>query len=112
MSTKLQRQAFDRRVLAFIEARGATKRLENEAYSHSIETELGTLRVSANGNWVACRFDDQARAAVFLAINPYSGKWNFHGPDTRDGLEETAEQFERALSSLLMAARPAPGGTP
>jgi hypothetical protein len=50
-------------------------------YDYTLETTLGTLHISPYDNWVACRWDDVPRALAGHpkpAMNPYSGKWNFH----------------------------------
>lgn len=45
-----------------------------------IETKAGTLRASIQDDWLACKFDDVAKAkglALSSRLNPYSGKWNW-----------------------------------
>lgn len=56
-------------------------------YDHALDTPAGLLNVSVHDNWVATRFDDVAMGRAFSeaydrACNPYSGKWNFHFPDS------------------------------
>jgi len=56
-------------------------------YDHALGTPAGLLHVSIHGNWIATRFDDVAQGRVFSEscgrpCNPYSGKWNFHFPDS------------------------------
>ena len=56
-------------------------------YDLELDTPAGLLHVSVYGNWVATRFDDVALGRAFTdscgrPSNPYSGKWNFHYPDS------------------------------
>ena len=68
-----------------------------------LETEAGKLTISPSGNWLACRFDDPARAEAFLRtwmnwnnLNTYSGKWNFHyfGADFQESLAAVRELLD------------------
>ncbi len=51
----------------------------HELYLFRVQTQRGPLRVHPHENWIACRFEDVAQG-VLEGANPYSGKWNFHGP--------------------------------
>ena len=74
-----------------------------------LDTPLGTLRATPYDDWIACRFEDVARAKQHLAhghadrLNPHSGKWNWHG----DGLDadghatQMINQFEFAVNQIL-----------
>lgn len=45
----------------------------------TIDTPLGKLRCHVYDDWVACRFEEPARAyAVIKEVNRYSGKHNCH----------------------------------
>ncbi len=78
-------------------------------YDLQVDTPAGVLEISAcegavtrgagkGSHWVACRFRDVKRAARQVPnVNPFSGKWNFHGTSAREALD----QFESALASLF-----------
>jgi hypothetical protein len=78
-------------------------------YDLQVDTPAGVLEISAcesavtrgagkNTHWVACRFRDVKRAARQVPnVNPFSGKWNFHGNSACEALE----QFESALARLF-----------
>ena len=44
-----------------------------------LDTVVGALRVMPQGDWIATRFEEPARAAKVVDCNPHSGKWNFMG---------------------------------
>ena len=71
-------QWFRDQIRAFLLRNGATEQL-NRCYEYAISTKMGTLQVSVYPDWVACRFDDVARALAVIGrsgMNPFSGKWN------------------------------------
>ena len=98
-------------------------------YDLQVDTPAGVLEISAcesavtrgagkDTHWVACWFRDVKRAARQVPnVNPFSGKWNFHGTIARKALD----QFESALAGLfatgdvsaaslwLRSSPPAPG---
>jgi len=122
--TKKNRAIFARwnaEVRKLLEERGAVLVAEHKATPDSLigydylrfelETQAGKLTISPSGNWLACRFDDPARALTFLRtwttsgnLNPYSGKWNFHydGADFQGSLAAV-----RALLDGVTAKRKA-----
>ena len=77
----------------------------------SLDTPLGPLGASPYDDWIACQFKDVAKAKAKQhlphghadRLNPYSGKWNWHG----DGLDadgyatEMLNKFEAAVNQLL-----------
>lgn len=75
----------------------------------SLDTPLGPLGATPYDDWIACQFKDVAKAKQHLPhghadrLNPYSGKWNWHG----DGLDadgyatEMLNKFEAAVNRLL-----------
>jgi len=74
-----------------------------DALRFELETVAGKLWIAPSGNWLACRFDDPARAEAFLRtwmnwsnLNPYSGKWNFHyfGADFEESLAAVRELLD------------------
>ena len=76
-----------------------------KCYDLELDTVAGTLRVTPYQNWIACRFDDVEAAKQrvgFGALNPWSGKWNWHfeRPDAND-VEFFAKQIERLLDTAL-----------
>lgn len=85
-------------------------------YGLLIDTPAGILEVSAcesavtrgagkAAHWVACRFPDVERAILHApGVNPFSGKWNFHGNTAQEALEA----FEAGFACLL--ATPAASG--
>jgi hypothetical protein len=100
-------------VRKLLEDRGATLVAEHKAEPDSLigydylrfelETAAGKLTICPSGNWLACQFDDPARAVVFLRtwmnwnnLNPYSGKWNFHyyGADFEESLVAVSELLD------------------
>jgi hypothetical protein len=114
--TKKNRAVFTRwnaEVRKLLEDRGAVLVREWKAGPDSLigydylqfelETPAGKLLVSPSGNWLACQFDDPARAEVFLRtwmnwsnLNTYSGKWNFHyfGADFQESLDAVRELLD------------------
>lgn len=68
--------------------------------SYEIETAHGLLHVTFFRDWTATRFEDPKRAVDHLDCNPFSGKWNFHGPE-----HET--HFRFSLSTIAERELPA-----
>ncbi len=50
------------------------------AYEYAVATVAGNLYVTVYDDWIACRFEEPARAKAIsdTRLNPYSGKWNHH----------------------------------
>lgn len=74
---------------------------EGGAYGLQLDTRAGLLELSPYEDWVACRFEDVARANVEIhhgQLNPYSGKWNWHF-DNLDAAD--VEHFKRQVSSIV-----------
>jgi hypothetical protein len=96
--TKKESAAFCRDALKILEPLGV--RQPEEAYDvphFLIETTAGELSVRIYEDWLACRFDDVARAkkiAPWGSLNPFSGKWNWMGLDTLPA-------FEQAISRIM-----------
>jgi hypothetical protein len=77
---------------------------EGSAYGWQIDTRAGLLQLSPYEDWVACRFEDVARANVEIRhgqLNPHSGKWNwyFDKPDAAD-----VERFKQQIGSIVEVA--------
>lgn len=80
-------------------------------YGLLIDTPAGILEVSAcesavtrgagkAAHWVACRFPDVERAILHApGVNPFSGKWNFHGNTAQEALEAFEAGFARLLAT-------------
>ena len=69
-------------------------------YAYAIDTRGGTLSLKPFGDWVACRFDDLARAGrAGVPFNPLNGKCNFHAAMTTEG----AHAFEAFIGALKPA---------
>lgn len=106
--TKRKRAVFARfnaEVWALLEARGARLTCEYPLTpdsligyvwrTYEIDTRFGTMKVSAHGNWVACRFDDPDHASA-PAMNRHSGKWNHHyfGHDFAAAVQDVARVLD------------------
>ena len=72
---------------------------------YKINTVAGSLRVTVYDDWLACRFDNVAAAKAALPeyaglgqryarLNPFSGKWNWHGADALPA-------FDAALQKII-----------
>ena len=80
-------------------------------YDFELSTPAGLLHLSVHGTWVATRFDDVAEGRAFTescgsSCNPYSGKWNFHFPDSLH--PDAAIADLRYWFGLLMNWEPSP----
>jgi len=96
---------FAQEVTKAIQALGAK---ETGAYGWQLDTRAGLLELHPYEDWVACRFDDveRAKATVYFgALNPYSGKWNWHfvKPDAVD-VEYFVSQVSRLLERQVVKA--------
>ena len=74
-----------------------------KCYDWELDTVAGTMRLTPYDTWIACRFDDVEAAKLrvrFGALNPWSGKWNWHyeQPNANDA-EFFAENIERLLDT-------------
>lgn len=69
-------------------------------YDYEIDTQAGVLALAVYDNWLATRFEDVAAAKKLLgtAVNPHSGKWNFH---YRDATAADVAVLEAHLASVL-----------
>lgn len=102
-------------VVEFLESKGAIPLLPlldgTPHYDgHVVKTKVGTLRVMPYGDWIACRFEEPARANLLYyrrsdpplsagRLNPYSGKFNFHFG--RQTAASAFEEFRSAISFFL-----------
>lgn len=66
---------------------------EQEPYRYVIGTTLGLLWVTPFEDWIACRFEDVAKAREVYACNSFSGKYNFHSDDCEDRFEDLIEDL-------------------
>jgi hypothetical protein len=70
-------------------------------YGHVLRTRAGSLWCKPYDNWLACRFDDVARARATVGhgcLNPFSGKWNWHFDKTSPAdVQFLREQLVRLL---------------
>jgi hypothetical protein len=72
---------------------------------YAVETIAGTLRVTIYEDWLACLFDDVAKARELVPrgdgrLNVFSGKWNWHFIlDQR--IEDCVTAFWQGLRPLL-----------
>ena len=74
---------------------------------YTIQTKAGPLLVHVYDDWVACRFDDVARAKIHFGympgvnsrLNPYSGKWNWHTWDVSTE-PQSKKTFQRLINNL------------
>ena len=81
---------------------------EAGTYGWQLDTRAGLLQLKPYEDWVACRFEDVARANMEIhygQLNPYSGKWNWHfdKPDAAD-VEYFKQQVERLLTDPTSTA--------
>lgn len=110
-TTKQQRadakfaRVFTPAVCAHLEAAHAT--CVDGKREYRIDTRGGMLRVSVYETWIACRFEDVARAwsiephrRTGVNMNPHSGKWNHHYSTQADPALCAAE-FLRCLRSVI-----------
>ena len=84
--TKKARAAFQREACAVLDILGTLVpdpgRMDEEPIEYMVNTRAGALRVHVYDDWIACRFEDVAKAREVVRsgkLNPYSGKWNWHG---------------------------------
>jgi len=84
--------------------------LEKIGPEFALQTVAGELRVTPEGNWIACRFQDVEAAKTVLPywpkeqaqLNGFSGKWNFvHARDGRFDPERNLAEFKTELAFLL-----------
>lgn len=80
---------------------------------YHLETPVGTLRITPELDFsgatdlltVYRRFDDVDLARYVLsraAMNPHSGKWNFHGSDSTEAPEEAARRCVDEIATILI----------
>lgn len=84
--TKKFRDAFQREACTVLDILGTLvpipDRMPEEAIEYTVTTRAGLLKVYIYDDWIACRFEDVAKAREVVrsgTLNPYSGKWNWHG---------------------------------
>lgn len=112
LPTKKQAERFQKYAIDRLNRLGF-KKVEGGLRDYRLDTPIGVLWASPYDDWIACCFEDVARAKEHLPhghadrLNPHSGKWNWHG----DGLDgdghatQMLNQFEREVKMLL--AKPA-----
>jgi hypothetical protein len=74
-----------------------------QSYELRLETLAGPMECTPYDEWLACRFDDPARARAIASgasLNPHSGKWNWHY--TKPGLPEALDLFSRIAAVVRM----------
>lgn len=82
------------------------------AYEYAVATVAGNLYVTVYDDWIACRFEEPARAKAIsdTRLNPYSGKWNHHyDPDEFKGRRTTrhcVDYFFIELDRYLREVKP------
>jgi len=109
--TKKQSAAFCKDALKILEPLGA--RQQEDAYDvphFLIETKAGQLSVRIYNDWLACRFDDVARAKNTVpsgSLNPFSGKWNWMGLGVLPDFERAISQMVSATGATSTAAKTA-----
>jgi hypothetical protein len=113
---KAERAKLSRLLIAFLESHGAVPRISGNHGQffdgHDLETTVGTLRVQALSDFIACRFAEPGRASLWYygrddlhpcqshgRLNPYSGKFNFHFGRTTAA--EVMAEFTRAIQGIL-----------
>lgn len=79
-----------------------------------LDTLAGPLGITPYPTWIATRFEDVARAReapLSGALNPYSGKWNWHYGDRpqREDLERFLAELRRLVPGASTPARRGPG---
>ncbi len=97
--------SFDVLVRDYLLKHGAQAKSGKPWDEYVIETSVGPLTIHPFEGWIATRFDDAKRAAERLgsAVNPYSGKWNFHFDTFRDerDIENALKHFAWHLERIL-----------
>ena len=94
--TKKETAAFEKSANAYLMEVGSLAESSHRPY-YAIATIAGELRVTVYEDWLACRFEDVARAqeeVISGSLNSWSGKWNWHGLDTLPA-------FQSALMKIL-----------
>ena len=74
----VEKRKLDKLMADYVQSIGAT-RAGGGSYPWVLETPLGKLFISFEGDCLHCRFDDVQRAVATLgrqAMNPFSGKFN------------------------------------
>ncbi len=83
-----------------------------------LDTLAGPLGITPYPTWIATRFEDVTRAReapISGALNPYSGKWNWHYGDRpqREDLEGFLAELRRLVPGSTPARRgPGPQAAP
>lgn len=94
--TKQQAAQFRKEAEATLARLGAVLVDPERWYPYSLQTHAGELRISIDGDSLMCRFEDVPKAKEELysslyglddRLNPYSGKWNWHGLDCLPAFE-------------------------
>lgn len=94
--TKQQAALFRKEAEATLARLGAVLVDPERWYPYSLQTHAGELRISIDGDSLMCRFEDVPKAKEELysslyglddRLNPFSGKWNWHGLDCLPAFE-------------------------
>jgi hypothetical protein len=83
--------------LAILIKHGATEAPKDSYREFCLQTKAGPLFVSIKDDWLACLFEDVARARAAVPgerLNPHSGKWNW-----MQGLDDL-QYFDNELGML------------
>lgn len=103
------RQYFVDAVYFLLEDIGAnhiTKEYDTDKYE--LETQCGKLMLSLRGELdhvhilsLYAKFEEPERAKKHVVCNPYSGKWNFHGPIYNAGNKGEVKGFVEYIKKEL-----------
>jgi hypothetical protein len=94
--TKKQAAAFSKDARAFLDS--LARVAQEDPPKYDVATMAGRLHITIYDDWLACRFDDVQSAVVQVrngVLNPYSGKWNWHGLDV-------VPDFKRAMCAIAL----------
>jgi len=84
-----------------VEKYDAVSRDDDWRVCHVLQTPAGEMTVWPTEDWIACKFADPALATMVVrsgSLNPFSGKWNWHG--TEETRQDTVYAFAEALADL------------
>jgi hypothetical protein len=101
---------FRQQIIRLLESLGAVRN-DQPGYAYTLQTKLGMLSIDPYETWVACRWEDVARALEAIGrerMNRFSGKWNHHYDEPtfkrRAFTQQAIEDFRAAISRYLLDA--------
>lgn len=98
--TKQQAAQFRKEAEAMLARLGAVLVDPDRMYPYSLQTYAGELRISIDDDSLMCRFEDVEKAkeerysrlyGLDDRLNPFSGKWNWHGLDCLPAFEQIVD---------------------